>query len=87
MKNLSNEEIKKRLNNERESLKGKVEIIKNDILKLIGEKDFNYIINLYSKIENNPEEVDEIYIKKLRNILKINMKIVKRNNLVNYIFL
>ena len=69
MKNLSNEEIKKRLNNERESLKGKVEIIKNDILKLIGEKDFNYIINLYSKIENNPEEVDEIY-KKIEEYIK-----------------
>ena len=63
MKKLTNEEIKKRLNKERDSLKGKVENIKNDILKLIGEKDYSYIIDLYSKIENNPEEVDEIYKK------------------------
>ena len=69
MKKLTNEEIKKRLNKERDSLKGKVENIKNDILKLIGEKDYSYIIDLYSKIENNPEEVDEIY-KKIEEYIK-----------------
>ena len=56
----SNEENKNKLNNEKEYLEEKIRFIKNDILKLIGEEDYNYFINFYSKIENNSDEVEEI---------------------------
>ena len=58
---LSNEEIKNKLTNERDNLKEKIINIKNDMLKLIGEEDYNYIIDLYTKVENNSNE--EIYQK------------------------
>ena len=37
--------------------------IKNDLLKLIGEDDYRYIMSLYSSIDTNLANVDEIYKK------------------------
>ena len=76
---LSNEERKNRLKNERDNLKEKIENIKNDMLKLIGEKDYNYINDLYSKVENNSGEVDDIY-KKIEEYIKDKYQGDKREN-------
>ena len=76
---LSNEERKNRLKNERDNLKEKIENLKNDMLKLIGEKDYNYINDLYSKVENNSGEVDDIY-KKIEEYIKDKYQGDKREN-------
>ena len=76
---LSNEERKNRLQNERDNLKEKIENIKNEMLKLIGEKDYNYINDLYSKVENNSGEVDDIY-KKIEEYIKDKYQDEKREN-------
>ena len=76
---LSNEERKNRLQNERDNLKEKIENIKNEMLKLIGEKDYNYINDLYSKVENNSGEVDDIY-KKIEEYIKDKYQGEKREN-------
>ena len=49
------------------------------MLKLIGEKDYNYINELYSKVENNSGEVDDIY-KKIEEYIKDKYQGEKREN-------
>ena len=66
---LSKEEIQKKLNNEKNNLKERIGNVKSDMLKLIGKDDYNYIMDLYSKIENNSGEIDEIY-KKIEEYVK-----------------
>ena len=50
------------LNKEISILKEKINMIKDDILNLIGGTDYNYIINLYNSINDN-ENRDKIYEK------------------------
>ena len=76
---LSNEEIKNKLKNERDNLKEKIENTKNDMLNLLGKEDYNYIIDLYVKVENNFGEVDEIY-KKIEEYIKSKYQNDKREN-------
>ena len=82
---LSNEEIKNKLKNEIDNLKEKIENIKNDMLKLIGEEDYKYINDLYSKVENNTGEIDEIY-KKIEEYIKNKYEDDKRENLDDLYF-
>ena len=49
------------------------------MLKLIGKDDYNYIMDLYSKIENNSGEIDEIY-KKIEEYVKDKYPDDKREN-------
>ena len=79
---LTNDEIKKKLINERDSLKEKVENYKSDILKLIGEEDYNYIINMYSKVNNYLGGVNEIY-QKFEEYFKDKYQEEKKENLKN----
>ena len=60
---LTNEEIKNKLKKDKENLKEKIENVKSEILKLIGKEDYNYTINLYSKVGNNIGGIDEVYHK------------------------
>ena len=69
MVHLSKEEIHKRIKNEIENLKERIDSTKNDMLKLIGKDDYIYIIGLYSKVGNNSGEIDEIY-KKIEEYVK-----------------
>ncbi len=69
---LTNEEIKKKLTDERDSLQEKIINTKNDMKKLIGEDDYNYIINLYEKVDKKPTEeiyqkIEEFYKDKYKN--------------------
>ena len=82
---LSNEEIKNKLKNEIDNLKEKIENIKNDMLKLIGEEDYKYINDLYSKVENNTGEIDEIY-KKIEEYIKNKYEDDKRGKLDDLYF-
>jgi hypothetical protein len=50
------------INKEIDFLKEKINIIKDDMLALIGGTDYNYIINLYNSINGNENE-DKIYEK------------------------
>ena len=50
------------INKEIDFLKEKINIIKDDMLALIGGTDYNYIINLYNSANNN-SNVDKIYEK------------------------
>ena len=79
---LTNEEIKNKLINERDDLKEKVEKYKSEILKLIGEEDYNYIINIYSKVDNDLERVNEIY-QKFEEYIKDKYEEDKKENLKN----
>ena len=76
---LSKEEIQKKLNNEKNNLKERIGNVKSDMLKLIGKDDYNYIMDLYSKIENNSGEIDEIY-KKIEEYVKDKYPDDKREN-------
>ena len=51
------------INKEIDFLKEKINIIKDDMLALIGGTDYNYIINLYNSANNNNSKVDAIYEK------------------------
>ena len=79
---LTNEEIKNKLKNERDDLKEKVEKYKSEILKLIGEEDYNYIINIYSKVDNDLERVNDIY-QKFEEYIKDKYEEDKKENLKN----
>ena len=79
---LTNDEIKNKLINERDDLKEKVEKYKNEILKLIGEEDYNYIINIYSKVDNDLGRVNEIY-QKFEEYIKDKYQEEKKENLKN----
>jgi len=79
---LTNEEIKNKLKNERNDLKEKVEKYKSEILKLIGEEDYNYIINIYSKVDNDLERVNDIY-QKFEEYIKDKYEEDKKENLKN----
>ena len=76
---LSKEEIQKKLNNEKNNLKERIGNVKSDMLKLIGKDDYNYIMDLYSKIDNNSGEIDEIY-KKIEEYVKDKYPNDKREN-------
>ena len=79
---LTNDEIKNKLTNERDDLKEKVEKYKGEILKLIGEEDYNYIINIYSKVDNDLGRVNEIY-QKFEEYIKDKYQEDKKENLKN----
>ena len=79
---LTNDEIKNKLMNERDDLKEKVEKYKNEILKLIGEEDYNYIINIYSKVDNDLGRVNDIY-QKFEEYIKDKYQEEKKENLKN----
>ena len=50
------------INNDIKNIEEKISIIKEEMLKLIGGTDYNYIINLYDSTNNN-DNVDKIYEK------------------------
>ena len=50
------------INNDIKNIKEKISIIKEEMLKLIGGTDYNYIMNLYDSTNNN-DNVDKIYEK------------------------
>jgi hypothetical protein len=79
---LTNDEIKNKLMNERDDLKEKVEKYKNEILKLIGEEDYNYIINIYSKVDNDLGRVNDIY-QKFEEYIKDKYQEEKKESLKN----
>ena len=50
------------INNDIKNIEEKISIIKEEMLKLIGGTDYNYIMNLYDSTNNN-DNVDKIYEK------------------------
>ena len=56
-------ELRNSLMLEKKMLLDKVIKLKNELLKLIGENDYKYIMSLYSSIDSNQNNVDEIYKK------------------------
>ena len=48
---------------EKNTINEKINLIKDDMLALIGGTDYNYIINIYNNTDNENENVDEIYEK------------------------
>ena len=50
------------INNDIKNIEKKISIIKEEMLKLIGGTDYNYIMNLYDSTNNN-DNVDKIYEK------------------------
>ena len=50
------------INNDIKNIEEKISIIKEEMLKLIGGMDYNYIMNLYDSTNNN-DNVDKIYEK------------------------
>ena len=73
------------INNEIKILKEKINIIKDDILSLIGGSDYNYIINLYNST-NNSNDVDKIY-EKIENFVNQYYDNIKKENFNNLYYL
>ena len=48
---------------DKKTLFNKITKIKKDLLELIGENDYNYIMNLYSTINENMTNIEEVYKK------------------------
>ena len=64
-------------------LKSKIDSIKKDMMKLIGKNDYKIIMDLYTKIENFGNNVDEVYEKiedyvgkKLKKILRKKLRLL-----------
>ena len=63
IKEKDNENFKENLSKEKMILKSKIDSIKKDMMKLIGKNDYKIIMDLYTKIENFGNNVDEVYEK------------------------
>ena len=74
------------INKEIDFLKGKINIIKDDMLALIGGTDYNYIINLYNSANNNNSKVDAIY-EKIETFVNKYYDQEKRENFNNLYYL
>jgi hypothetical protein len=66
-------------------IKEKINLIKEDMLTLIGGTDYNYIINLYNSInfENNAEQIYE----KIENFVNKYYDSEKKDNFNNLYYL
>ena len=84
--NISLNEIKNKLVKEKKYLIEKINIIKDDILSLIGGTDYNYIFNLYNNTDKENENIDEIY-EKIEKFVNMNYDIKKKESFDNLYFL
>ena len=80
--NINIDEYKNKLIKEKNYLKEKINIIKDNMLALIGASDYNYIINIYNNTDNENENVDEIY-EKIENFVKMHYEGSKKENFDN----
>ena len=69
------------INNDIKNIEEKISIIKEELLKLIGGKDYNYIMNLYDSTNNN-DNVDKIY-EKIENFVEKYYDEDKKDNFNN----
>ena len=76
-----NEKLKKEIL----ELKDKIKECKNEMLKLIGEKDYKYIMDLYDNRIKEQNKIDEIY-KKIEDFANKNYFIEKKEQFNNCYF-
>ena len=69
------------INNDIKNIEEKISIIKEEMLKLIGGTDYNYIMNLYDSTNNN-DNVDKIY-EKIENFVEKYYDEDKKDNFNN----
>ena len=69
---------------EKDKLKEKINIIKDNMLSLLGGIDYNYIINLYNSANN--ENIDKIY-KRIEDFVNNNYDEIKKENFDNLYYL
>ena len=88
-KNEDKEKLEKRkilINNEINNLKKKIENYKNELLMLIGENDYNYIMNFYNTDIKEQNKIDEIY-EKIENFANQNYSVDKKEKFNNFYLL
>ena len=69
----------------KDNLKDMKDRVKGEILKLIGEKDYKYIIELYEMIYKNPIKMDENF-DKIEKFVKSNYTLEKQKNFEKYFY-
>jgi hypothetical protein len=69
----------------KDNLKDKKDIVKGEILKLIGEKDYKYIIELYEMIYKNPVKMNENF-NTIEKFVKSNYTLEKQKNFEKYFY-
>jgi len=79
-------DIKNKYIKEKKNLEEKINIIKDEILALVGGIDYNYIINLYNNTDNENENVDEIY-EKIEKFVKSHYDEKKKESFDNLYYL
>ena len=79
-------DIKNKYIKEKNNLEEKINIIKDEILALVGGIDYNYIINLYNNTDNENENVDEIY-EKIEKFVKAHYDDKKKESFDNLYYL
>ena len=79
-------DIKNKYNKEKKYLEEKINIIKDEMLALVGGIDYNYIINLYNNTDNENENVDEIY-EKIEKFVKSHYDEKKKESFDNLYYL
>ena len=92
LKDITENAIKDESDNKKENikieiseLKEKIGNCKNDMLKLIGEKDYKYIMNLYDTGIKEQNKIDEIY-KKIEDYANKNYSIENKEQFNNFYF-
>ena len=79
IKEKDNKDIKEKLINEKRILRDKIDSIKKDMMKLVGKNDYKVIMDLYAKIENFGNNVDEVY-EKIEDFVGKKLKNEKRDS-------
>ena len=69
----------------KDNLKDMKDRVKGEILKLIGEKDYKYIIDLYEMIYKNPVKMKENF-DTIEKFVKINYTLEKQKNFEKYFY-
>jgi len=69
----------------KDNLKDMKDRVKREILKLIGEKDYKYIIDLYEMIYKNPVKMKENF-DTIEKFVKINYTLEKQKNFEKYFY-
>ena len=69
----------------KDNLKDMKDRVKGEILKLIGEKDYKYIIDLYEMIYKNPVKMKENF-DTIEKFVKLNYNLEKQKNFEKYFY-